>query len=389
MTGPRDAWGLAGGAALRGAGCAACVLLLADPPGAMLWWLIGCWLLYRAGTALHTAALAPTARALDRAARNRLLAAVRALGARSGHQNTERLRGHVYAAAGVAIRWEPKPGAAVAVVAGVADSVLLLAAVCAALATVDPVLAVGPALCAVLALGLAVRPRGLLARGRGTGRAGWYARRRETRTVTVLAWVLAAGAASSPVLGAAHSPGTAAGLWAAAILLVRFQYGMAVADLTAVHHWLVTHRHLREVDRAAAAGGRESRSNATTGLVVVPARPSRLGFADLAENVHLGVLGPEVSVPERLPRTVRVCRLDELAASLPYGWHTVLSAEFTGGVDLSDEAWDRITAARVGALLELGATEVSLPSKPEPALAAVLADWEVPLRAAHAGGAAS
>ncbi|AZS69621.1 hypothetical protein DDE74_00220 [Streptomyces lydicus] len=111
------------------------------------------------------------------------------------------------------------------------------------------------------------------------------------------------------------------------------------------------------------------------GLVVVPARAGRLGFADFAENVHLGALGPDDSVPERLPHTVRLCHLEDLTQSLPRGWHTVPSAEFSGGVDLDEETWRRVAAARVSALLELGATEVLLPGEPDPFLAAVLADW--------------
>ncbi|MER5717421.1 hypothetical protein [Streptomyces sp. NPDC002132] len=372
MTGAWGAPAVVGAAVLRGAACATGVLLLAHPPGAVLWWLTGCWLLYRAGTALGTAALAPTARALDRAARNRLLRAVQRLSADAGRRDPLPVRDHLYAAAGVAIRWEPKPGAAVAVLAELTGSLLTLAGVCAALAVVDPALAAGPGLCAALALGLVVRPRRL--RAQGSGRAGWTARRREARTVAVLAGVLAGCAALVPVLGAVRRPDAAAGLVPAAVLLARFVYGLAAVDMTAVRHRRVTWRHLREAERAAAPGGGEQPAT-PTGVVVVPVRPSRLGFADLAENVHLGALGPDDSLPERLPRTVRLCRLEELARSLPHGWHTVLSGEFSGGVDLDEEAWRRIMAARVSALLELGATEVLLPGEPDPLLAAVLADW--------------
>ncbi|MEU8786246.1 hypothetical protein [Streptomyces sp. NPDC048637] len=372
MTGMWGPLGVIGGAVLRGAGCATGVLLLVRPPSAVLWWLIGCWLLYQAGAALGTAALAPTARARDRAARVRLLGAVQRLGAAPGHPDPGPLRDHLYAAAGVAIRWEPKPGAAVAVLAQLANSLLTPASLCAALAVVDPSLAVGPGLCVALALGLVVRPRGL--RAGGTGRAGWDARRHEARTVTVLIGVLAAIAALLPVLAAARRPDAAVGLCAAALLLARVLYGLTAVDLTAVRHWRVTRRHLREVERAAVPDGGEPGA-APAGLVVVPVRPSRLGFAGLAENVHLGALGPDDSVPEQLPRTVRLCHLEDLAQSLPHGWRTVPSAEFSGGVDLDEETWRRIAAARVSALLELGATEVLLPREPDPFLAAVLADW--------------
>ncbi|MFD0266190.1 hypothetical protein ACFVGY_06285 [Streptomyces sp. NPDC127106] len=371
MTG---AWGtptVVGAAVLQGVACTTGVLLLVHPPGAVLWWLTGCWLLYRAGTAMGTAALAPTARALDRAARTRLLRAVQQLGADRGRRDPVTLRDHLYAAAGVAIRWEPKPGAAVAVLAELTASLLPLAGVCAALAAVDPALAAGPGLCAALALGVVVRPRRL--RARGSGRAGWTARRREARIVAVLAGVLAGCAALVPVLGAVRQPDAAAGLVPAALLLARFVYGLAAVDMTAVRHWRVTWRHLRAVERAAVPAGGEQPT--TPARVVVPVRPSHLGFADLAENVHLGALGPDDPLPERLPRTIRLCRLEELAHSLPHGWHTVLSSEFSGGVDLDEEAWRRITAARVSALLELGATEVLLPGEPDPFLAAVLADW--------------
>ncbi|MGW2412277.1 hypothetical protein ACWCV5_08805 [Streptomyces tubercidicus] len=381
--------GVIGGAVLRGAGCAAGILLLGYPTPAVLWWLIGCWLLYQAGAALGTAALAPTAHARDRAARIRLLRAVQRLGAAPGRRAPEPLSTHLYAAAGVAIRWEPKPGAAVAVLAHLTGSLLTVASACVALAVVDPSLAVGPGLCAAVAVGLVVRPRRRRGDGAGrdggagragrTGRAGWDARRREARIVTVLIGVLAAGAALGPALAAARRPDAAAGLCAAAVLLARFVYGLTAVDLTAVRHWRVTRRHLREVERAAepeeGAPGVMPAGVLPNGLVIVPARASRLGFADLAANVHLGSLGPDDSVPERLPHTVRLCHLADLAQSLPHGWRTVLSAEFAGGVDLDDETWRRIAAARVSALLEAGAREVLLPGEPDPLLAAVLADW--------------
>lgn len=378
--------GVIGGAVLRGAGCAAGILLLVYPTAAVLWWLIGCWLLYQAGTALGTAALAPTAHARDRAARIRLLRAVRRLGPAPGRRAPEPLATHLYAAAGVAIRWEPKPGAAVAVIAHLTGSLLTVTSACAALAVVDPSLAVGPGLCAAVAVGLVVRPRRRRADGTGwagrdgrAGRAGWDTRRRETRIVTVLIGVLAAGAALGPALAAARRPDAAAGLCAAAVLLARFVYGLTAVDLTAVRHWRVTRRHLREVERAAepeeSAPGVEPAGVMPDGLVIVPARAGRLGFADLAANVHLGALGPDDSVPERLPHTVRLCHLADLAQSLPRGWRTVLSAEFEGGVDLDDETWRRIATARVSALLEAGAREILLPGEPDPFLAAVLADW--------------
>ncbi len=364
--------GVIGGAVLRAAGCATGVLLLVQPTAAVLWWLIGCWLLYQAGTALGTAALAPTARARDRAARIRLLGAVQRLGPAPGHRDPGPLRDDLYAAAGVAIRWEPKPGAAVTALAHVTGSLLTLTSLCLALAVVDPPLAVGPGLCAALALGLVVRPRGL--RAEGAGRAGWDARRRETRIIAVLIGVLAAGAAFVPTLAAARRPDAAVGLCSAAVLLARFLYGLAAVDLAAVRHQQVTHRHIREVERASAPDDGDPWVM-PAGLVVVPARAGRLGFADFAENVHLGALGPDDSVPERLPHTVRLCHLEDLTQSLPRGWHTVPSAEFSGGVDLDEETWRRVAAARVSALLELGATEVLLPGEPDPFLAAVLADW--------------
>ncbi|MGW8555608.1 hypothetical protein [Streptomyces tubercidicus] len=388
--------GVIGGAVLRGAGCAAGILLLGYPTAAVHWWLIGCWLLYQAGTALGTAALAPTARARDRAARIRLLRAVQRLGAAPGRRAPESLATHLYAAAGVAIRWEPKPGAAVAVLAHLTGSLLTVASACVALAVVDLSLAVGPSLCAAVAVGLVVRPRrrrrdgtgraGGAGRGGRDGRAGraglagWDARRREARIVTVLIGVLAAGAALGPALAAVRRPDAAVGLCAAAVLLARFVYGLTAVDLTAVRHWRVTRRHLQEVERAAAepeedAPGVVPAGGMPDGLVIVPARAGSLGFADLAANVHLGALGPDDSVPERLPHTVRLCQLADLAQSLPRGWRTVLSAEFAGGVDLDDETWRRIAAARVSALLEGGATDVLLPGEPDPFLAAVLADW--------------
>ncbi|QXJ25700.1 hypothetical protein AGRA3207_007228 [Actinomadura graeca] len=365
--------GLIGGAALRSAACALGVLLLLHRPDAVLWWLTGCWLLYQAGQGLYTSALAPAALSRDEAARTRLLRIVQSLATARTPPRVP-LRDHLYAAAGVAIRWEPKPGAAFAARAHIGGSLLTVAALCGVLAAVAPALAAGSGACAVLAVGLVLRPRGL--RARGTGRAGWAIRRREARTVTVLAGLLAVGAALVPVAGAVHRPDAVTGLMATAVLLARLVYGMTAADVGAVRHWQATRCHLREAERATPPGPVRGEDAPAGGrLVVVAALPSRLGFADLAENVHLGALSPGDSVPARLPRTVRLCGLEELAGSLPHGWRTVLSAEFSGGVDLDEDTWERIAAARISALLELGAAQVRLTGEPGPILTEVLADW--------------
>jgi len=372
MTGLAGPLGLVLGAVLRSASCAMAVVLPVRSAGAALCWLGACWLLHQAGTALHRTAEAPTAGGRDRSARTRLLRSVHRLVTVAGPQARVPLQPHLYAAAGVAIRWEPKPGLATVRLAHLATSALTVAGLCAALAATDPALAITPGLCAVGVLGLALRPPGPGLRG--TGRAGWDARRVEARAVSVLAGALAACAASAPALGAADRPDAAPGLLLAAVLLAPSVYRLGPTDLSAVRHWRVTRHHLREVERAAAATP-DAPDPLPAGLVTVPTRVCRLGFADLAENVHLGDLAPDDAVPDRLPHTVRLCGLEELARVLPNGWHTVLSAEFSGGVDLDEAAWQRIGAARISARLERGATMVRLLGAPDPFLATVLADW--------------
>lgn len=372
--------GVVAGAVLRAVSVTAGVVLLARPPDGVLWWLTGCWMAYEAGTALGGASLVPAAQARDRRARCQLLTAVQSLAVSPPDPaDCESLGAHLYAAAGVAIRWEPKPSAAVTVQVRVADSALVLAGLCGALATVSPPLAAASAGCTVLAVVLALHPRVLPTRGAGA--AGWRSRRRRGLARTALVGVLAAAGALAPALGALRQPHAVAGLLGCALLFAHTLYGLAAVDPTAVRHWRATRHHLREVGRAAAevraadlAG--VARSAPRSGpSVLVPARPTHLGFADLAENVHLGALGPGESVSELLPRTVRLCRLDTLAGTLPQGWHTVLSAEFSGGVDPDGDTWRRIGAARVSALLELGATEVRLSGAPDPLLSEVLAAW--------------
>ncbi|MFF0447654.1 hypothetical protein ACFYT4_14815 [Streptomyces sp. NPDC004609] len=376
MTGLAGPPGLLLGALLQSASCAAAVLLPVRSALPVLCWLGGCWLLYRAGAALRGAAEAPTAAAWDRAARTRLLRSVHRLAGSGHHHAWTRLQPHLYAAAGVAIRWEPKPGLAAVRLTDLAARALTVAGLCAALAVTAPATApasaLAPGLCALGALGLALRPRG--PGTRGTGRAGWSARRRESRVVAVLAGALAAGAALAPALAAADRPDAPAGPLLAAVALVPSVYRLGRVDLSAVRHRRLTQRHLSAVERAAARTP-EPADTPHGGPVAVPARPGRLGFTDLAENIHLGALAGDDPLPGALPHTVRLCGLEELARTLPHGWRTVLSAEFSGGVDLDEADWRRIGAARVSARIEAGATTVRLTAEPDPLLAAVLADW--------------
>jgi ATP-binding cassette subfamily B protein len=69
-----------------------------------------------------------------------------------------------------------------------------------------------------------------------------------------------------------------------------------------------------------------------------------------AENV--GLFGPDPASPlgapelERLERAVDLAGATDIIATLPQGWDTILSPQYTGGVDLSGGQWQRIALAR-------------------------------------------
>ena len=63
------------------------------------------------------------------------------------------------------------------------------------------------------------------------------------------------------------------------------------------------------------------------------------------DNVAFGAGGEEVSDTE-LEAAARQAGADEVVAGLPQGWDTVLSPEFSGGVDLSGGQWQRLALAR-------------------------------------------
>lgn len=72
------------------------------------------------------------------------------------------------------------------------------------------------------------------------------------------------------------------------------------------------------------------------------------------DNVALGA--PELAGDmERLRTAARRAGALELIESLPHGWDTVLSRQFTGGVDLSGGEWQRVALARALLAVEGGA----------------------------------
>ena len=73
-----------------------------------------------------------------------------------------------------------------------------------------------------------------------------------------------------------------------------------------------------------------------------------------AENV--GMFGDGRPDPELLERAAARAGAGEIIASLPRGWDTILSPQYTGGVDLSGGQWQRIALARALYAIESGAT---------------------------------
>jgi ABC-type multidrug transport system fused ATPase/permease subunit len=77
------------------------------------------------------------------------------------------------------------------------------------------------------------------------------------------------------------------------------------------------------------------------------------------DNIAMGALALADDV-ERLREAARRAGALELIESLPRGWDTVLSREYTGGVDLSGGQWQRIALARALFAVEGGANVLVL-----------------------------
>ena len=74
----------------------------------------------------------------------------------------------------------------------------------------------------------------------------------------------------------------------------------------------------------------------------------------LRENVAAGAADHTVDGP-LLDRALAGAGAEPLLRRLPYGWDTVLSAEYERGTDLSGGQWQRVALARALAALEVGA----------------------------------
>lgn len=398
-------------------------------PGALCG-LAVCWTVWWLARTAAGFAVPQVSRAVDRAARRSVLTAVARLAA-SGRLDPDRrtLRDAAHAAAGVAVRWEPKPGTAVAPVVLLLETTLASAGLCLALSSVS-----APAgLCCAGAVVLAGAGTWRHTRDRaGFGRDQWLAlaRRARRRPVVARAWAVAAGLTA--VLTAGGRPGLAAGPVLAGVLLYRTAIVAASVDATTLRCAVTALRRVRRLaslagdpgSAGAAAGvrlsarrlpggdvrvrisrprpggrgcvevrlspgshvrldtgdggadvlrdllksarhGRGGASGDAPPLLLVPPAPLRLGFASLADNVTLG--GVLAPAPQALPDVSRI------AAGLRHGWRTVLSAQFSRGQELDSDGWSTVIAARVAARLRTGTELVCLAAEPDPALSRVLA----------------
>ncbi|WP_416970857.1 hypothetical protein [Streptomyces sp. 4F14] len=406
----RVLWAPLTAALLRAAAPVTATALLLRHGPATGYALAACAAVWWAARTLDEALVPRAARAVDHAARRSVLNALaRAADARRLDPDDRELADAAHAAAGVAVRWEPKPGTAVAPAARLVRDTGVVAGVCAALGA-----AYAPAgwLCAgVAVLAGAVRVRRHAPADAGFGRTRWLALARRTRRRPVTARVSALALALTAFLTAGTRPGLETGAALAAVLLYRA--GAGLQDLTAPRHAVTALRRVRALSATAArpraprgsaerltvrplsGGGLRIRltqpgpagrphvtevraapgasvrlatsraavdvlrglmATATGPVLLVAPEPLRLGFATLADNVTLGT-GP-------LP--------SGLVAGLPYGPRTLLSAQYSRGVDLDDPAWSAVTAARLTAHLPAGPALICLAASPDPALARAL-----------------
>ncbi|MEU3648047.1 hypothetical protein AB0E59_32015 [Lentzea sp. NPDC034063] len=293
-------------------------------------------------------------RSVNRTARRRLLTEMRRIAVRGVRIEPDGpLRHAVHAAAGVAIRSEPKPGSAWPVLAvAFSEGAVVLALV---------TLTVSGAVAAVAVLVLCVVAAWPIPVARDA--ASWWAATRfdARRRGTVV--LLTAGCAVLVV-----SAGSSAWDLLAAVLAARSAFAVATSNLSGVALAVAARRQIRDV----AALASQSRTSDPRALVVPRDQP-RLGFATVGENV-LPACAPD-DVARRVPITVELCGLEDVVTALDHGWNTVLSAEFHGGCDVGRRVWDRVLAARVSARIELGTRRVLLAAEPVGLLAAVLEEW--------------
>lgn len=292
-------------------------------------------------------------RSVNRTARHRLLTEMRRLADRGVRIEPDGpLRHAVHAAAGVAIRSEPKPGTALpALVVAATDGAVVLTLVAWVVSPVCAVVVVA-VLCAVAAWPVPV------ARDAGS----WWKATRFEQWRRGAAVVLAVGCA-----GLVAAEGPSAWHLLAAVLTARAAFAVATAALSTVGLAGAARRRISDV---AALSSELSGSDTR---MPVPQDQPRLGFATVAENVLLTSAPDDVA--RRVPVTVELCGLRDVVAGLDQGWNTVLSAEFHGGCDVDRRVWDRVLAARLSARIELGRREVLLVAEPEGLIAAVLKEW--------------
>ncbi|MFJ9623215.1 hypothetical protein [Streptomyces sp. NPDC101181] len=395
--------------------------------------LTACWTLWWLARTATEFTAPRAAQAVDHAARRSVLTAIARLSDSSRLSPDDQvLRDAVHAAAGVAVRWEPKLSTAIAPATRLVHTALVQCGVCLAVASADA-LAGGLCAGAVVLCGLARSWQHAPARA-DFGRAQWLALARRTRRRDLTARVLALGTALTAYLSVGTRPGLEVGGVLAAVLL----YGTAATPLntTALRHGVTALRRVRRlvalaarppVDRRAAVrmsvraladGGLRVRLVQTddsggvprahvTEVRLAPGRHVRLTTARNSADVLNDLLGaggrPEPgrttgdTVPVLLvppdPLSLGFASLADnvtlgstpvglaqpppdnvarLAAGLSHGWQTVLSGQFSQGQELDTAGWSEVTAARVAVRLPVGTVLVCLSADPDPALARVL-----------------
>ncbi|MFE7277382.1 hypothetical protein [Streptomyces sp. NPDC057623] len=428
-------WTLSAATLLGAAAPVAAVLLLLreGPSGhsrACLGYLLtACCVVWWSARTVGGLAVPRAARAVDHEARRSVLTTIDRLADSGRLDPGDRvLRDAVHAAAGVAIRWEPKPGTAIAPAARLLHTALVLCGTCLALASAHPPagwLCVGGVVLGGVARSWRPAPAGAV-----FGRAQWLALAGRTRRRPLTARVSALALGLTAFLTAGTRPGLEAGAALAAVLLYRT--AATPQDTTALRHGVTA---LRQVRRLVATAGRtpgdrtpgarmtvrtlpdggvrirlaQPGTSGTPGrdhvtevrmapgrhvrlttardstdvlrhlmvagggqapgdtvpVLLVPPDPLRLGFASLADNVTLGGAPEDRAQPPSDDVT-------KLAAGLSRGRRTVLSAQYARGEELDESGWAVVTAARVAARLPAGPVLVCLAADPDPALARVL-----------------